>query len=305
MRFWPRTKQGAGLLGFIGYKVGMVTTLVIDDIPGSPTQGAEVAKGATLIATPPLHLIGVILLKKEDGQLVELARHIIADLPPEIRDRVRGVSPTSISLEGLRSRIVESDEVRALVASYPREAGLSQKKALILSVPVSGKVEEAFNYVASRLGGRIPVGEVFRAGEFIDVVGVTKGHGFQGVVKRFGVKILPRKQRKTRRAVGAIGGRSPKYITRFVPRAGQMGFHNRTEFNKRIVRIWNAGEAPVAKSGYTRAPPPRCATIALLGSVMGPPKRPIVLRTPARPPRYKLEAPRLNMVMYAGEVLAS
>ncbi|MCS7145232.1 MAG: 50S ribosomal protein L3 [Nitrososphaerota archaeon] len=303
VNFWPLRRDGVGLAGFLVYKVGMVTTFMIDDVPGSPTQGTEVAEGCTILAAPPLHIIGVALYKREDGYLVEVGRHIVKDLPPEIRERVRGVSGTSNTLDELKVRLGETAEVRAMVASYPREAGLPQKKAIILSVPVSGRVEEAFNYVSSRLGQRVSVEEVFKDGGFIDVVGVTRGRGFQGVVGRFGVKILPRKQRKTRRAVGAIGGRSPKYVTRFVPRAGQTGFHYRTEFNKRIVKIWPAGGAPVPKGGYIRAPPPTCPAVALLGSVMGPAKRPIILRTPARPPRYRLEAPKITTLVYAGEVL--
>ncbi|MEM0482685.1 MAG: 50S ribosomal protein L3 [Nitrososphaerota archaeon] len=305
VNFWPERRDRTGLAGFIAYKLGMVTTFMVDDIPGSPTQGTEVATGCTILAAPPLHIIGVILLKRENGYLLEIGRHIIGDLPPEVRERVRGVSPTLIGVDDLKALLGKAAQVRALVASYPREAGLSQKKAITLSIPVSGGVEETFNYVVERLGKRLPVEEVFREGEFIDVVGVTKGHGFQGVVRRFGVRILPRKQRKTRRAVGAIGGRSPKYVTRFVPRAGQMGFHYRTEYNKRVVKIWPDVQAPVPKGGYIRAPPPKCPAILLLGSVMGTPKRPVVLRAPARPPRYSLGAPKLSAMVYAGEVLVS
>ncbi|GBC70281.1 50S ribosomal protein L3 [Candidatus Calditenuaceae archaeon HR02] len=305
VNFWPERRDRKGLTGFIAYKLGMVTVFIVDDVPGSPTQGTEVAAGCTILATPPLHIIGVVLLKREDGYLLEIGRHIVSDLPPEVRERVRGVSPTSLSVDDLKASLSSAAQVRALAASYPREAGLSQKKAIILSIPVAGSAEEAFNYVVERLGKRLPVEEVFREGEFIDVVGVTKGHGFQGVVRRFGVKILPRKQRKTRRAVGAIGGRSPKYITRFVPRAGQVGFHYRTEYNKRVIKIWPDGKAPLPKGGFIRAPPPRCPAIALLGSVMGTPKRPVVLRTPAKPPRYSLGAPKLSAMVYASEVLVS
>lgn len=305
VNFWPRRAGTVGLAGFIAYKLGMVTTFMTDDVPGSPTQGTEVAEGCTILAAPPIHIIGIALLAKKDGYLREIARHTISELPPEVKERVNGVSGTSKTLDELKGMLSQAAEVRVIVASYPRDAGLSQKKAIIRLIPVSGEVKGAFDYAVSKLGQRVEIGEVFRVGEFIDVVGVTKGHGFQGVVRRFGVKILPRKQRKTRRAVGAIGGRSPKYVTRFVPRAGQLGFHNRTEYNKRIIKIWSAGEAPAPKGGYVRAPPPKCPAVALLGSVMGTVKRPLILRVPAKPPRYKLEAPRVSAIVYAGEVLAT
>jgi large subunit ribosomal protein L3 len=305
VRYWPSRAEAPRLLGFMGYKVGMVTVHAVDDIPGSPTQGTVVAMGGTIVATPPMTVIGVAVYKRENGALVEAARHITKELPREVADRLRGVSATHIGLDELRAKLQDTHQVRAVVASVPRDAGLSQKKPHILTIPVSGSPEEAFNYVVSKLGKKVGVEEVFTAGSFIDVVGVTRGQGFQGVVKRFGVKILPRKQRKTRRAVGAIGGRSPKYVTRFVPRAGQMGFHYRTEYNKRIIALWNDGNVPSPKGGYVRATVPKCPAVLVSGSVMGTPKRPVILRTPARPPNYSLGAPKISLIAYAGEVLAA
>ncbi len=305
VRYWPTAGGEPRLLGFIGYKVGMLTVHAVDDVPGSPTQGTVVAMGGTLIATPPMTVIGVAVYRRANGGLVEVARHIINDLPREVRERVRGVSATRSSLEEVRELVPTASQVRAVLLSVPRDAGLSQKKPHVVSIPVSGDTAAAFEYVASRLGKQVNIGEIFSPGRFIDVVGVTRGQGFQGVVKRFGVKILPRKQRKTRRAVGAIGGRSPKYVTRFVPRAGQTGFHPRTEYNKRVLAVWPDGNVPVPRGGYIRGPAPRSAAILLSGSVMGTPKRPIILRAPAKPPTYVLQPPKISLIAYSGEVLAS
>lgn len=63
----------------------------------------------------------------------------------------------------------------------------------------------------------------------IDVLGVTKAHGVTGVVKRFGVKKLPRKTHRGLRRVGCIGAWHPANVQWTVARTGNYGYHHRTE----------------------------------------------------------------------------
>ena len=79
--------------------------------------------------------------------------------------------------------------------------------------------------------------DIFTMNEHIDVIGVTKGHGFEGVTHRWGTKKLPRKTHKGLRKVACIGAWHPANVTYAVPRAGQDGYHHRTEINKKIYRI--------------------------------------------------------------------
>lgn len=58
----------------------------------------------------------------------------------------------------------------------------------------------------------VTVDQVFKELETIDVLGVTKGHGVTGVVKRFGVKKLPRKTHRGLRRVGCIGAWHPANV---------------------------------------------------------------------------------------------
>jgi large subunit ribosomal protein L3 len=304
VRYWPSGDGAKGLLGFIAYKAGTVSLQYVDDLPGSPTFGTEVQNAGTVLAAPPMHVIGVVLMGDEDGKLVELGRMYADSLPEALVKRVRGIS-SGVGKKEIAELLDRAVEVRAIVASFPSEAGLSQKRPFILEVKVAGDVRSAFEYVMSKLGGKVSVSEVFSPGLYVDVIGVTKGHGFQGVVKRFGVKILPRKQRKTRRAVGAIGGRKPTYVTRFVPRAGQMGFHRRTELNKRVMAILDDGAKLTPRSGYKHFTVLRSPCVVLSGSVPGTPKRPLVLRAPAKSPKRVAGPPKVVSFMYGGEVLAS
>ena len=132
------------------------------------------------------------------------------------------------------------------------------------------QIEEQFEYVKKILGKTISVNEIFKEGQFVDVIAVTKGKGWQGVVKRWGVKILSHKARKTKRGVAALGPWKPPRVLYTVPRPGQMGYHQRTEFNKRILKIGENGEEVTPKGGFLRYGPVKGMYLMLKGSVPGP-----------------------------------
>merc|ERR1711934_1313177 len=71
----------------------------------------------------------------------------------------------------------------------------------------------------------------------IDTVAITKGKGYEGVVTRWGVTKLPRKTHKGLRKVACIGSWHPSRVKYSVARAGQNGYHHRTELNKKVYRV--------------------------------------------------------------------
>ncbi|MCS7118331.1 MAG: 50S ribosomal protein L3 [Thaumarchaeota archaeon] len=301
--YWPRWSDKPKLLGFIGYKAGSLTVRYVDDVPGSMTKGTEVACQATVVVVPPNYVIGAkVLVQDSSGEPQEAQRVFARELPPFL-DRLRGIRSGAGDVTEFERALPRAAEVRAIVASVPKEAGLEQKRPFVLEVGVSGSPEESYGFLKDLMGQKVGVESVFSAGQFVDVLGVTKGHGFTGVVARHGIKVLPRKQRKTRRAVGAIGGRKPTYVTRFVPRAGQYGFHERTEYNKRIMAVLPDGSHLTPRGGFPHFTVLRSPAVVLLGSVMGPPKRPIVLREPAKPPSYRLGAPKLTSFLFRDQLL--
>lgn len=80
------------------------------------------------------------------------------------------------------------------------KAGTSAKKNVVEFQEFEGE---------HKLGEEITV-EIFEEGEYVDVAGVSKGKGFQGVVKRFGFRGSTRThgQQSVLRAPGGIGGAS-------------------------------------------------------------------------------------------------
>jgi len=190
-------------------------------------------------------------------------------------------------------------EIRVLVATQPRlVSGVPKKKPDIMEIKIGGgTIREQLEYAKSILGREVQITDVFKEGQLVDVIAVTKGKGWSGVVKRWHVKILPRKTRKGRRRVGALGPWHPARVLYTVPRPGQLGYHQRTEFNKRILKIGFNGEEVTPKGGFLRYGIVRNAYIMLKGSVPGPAKRLIRLRYPARPnPRIPQKPPKIAYI---------
>ena len=89
--------------------------------------------------------------------------------------------------------------------------------------------------------GDVLTANVFAEGEFVDVTGISKGHGFQGVVKRHGAAV----KRNTHgggpvhRHAGSMGPIDPAHIFKGRDGAGQMGNEQVTVQNLDIVKIDN------------------------------------------------------------------
>lgn len=111
-----------------------------------------------------------------------------------------------------------------------------------------------------KLGDEIGVG-IFQEGEFVDVVGTSKGKGFQGVVKRHGfagVGQATHGQHNRLRAPGSIGaGSDPSRVFKGMRMAGQMGNAKTTVQNLTIMKVDEeknlliiSGSVPGPKNGF-------------------------------------------------------
>ncbi len=298
VRSWPAIQsQEVKLLGFMGYKVGMTHALIVDDRPGSPTEGKEIFTPITVVETPPMLVAGIRLYgydpnrglyslhevwsSKDVLESVGFSRLNSSFNPPPIEKALE-------KAEGLREKV---REVRALMLAQPRLAGgVPKKTPELLEIALSGNnVDSKFEFLKEMIGKTVRINQVFTAGMFIDTISVTKGKGFQGVIKRFGAKELPRwhKHRKASRTVGSRGSRVGALSS--TPQAGQMGFHQRVDYNKRIIMIGVVEEGkedpreiinPV--SGWHKYGLVKTDFVVLAGSIPGPRKRPVVLRYPIR-----------------------
>jgi large subunit ribosomal protein L3 len=297
VKSWPEIDVGKPtLLGFLGYKAGMTHVFMVDDRPGSPTHGREIFVPVTIVETPPLFVLAVRLYGYDPNRGLYTMGEAWTYPPPELevwrKVKTLGSIDPDKKLKELEEMLPLAREVRVLVATQPKlVGGLSKKKPDILEVKVGGisDVGKLFEYAASKLGQLVDIREVFAEGQFVDVIAVTKGKGFQGVIKRWGVKELPRwhKHRKGSRRIGARS--HGKGVWSETPQAGQMGYHRRTEYNKRILMIDDDGFKITPAGGFLHYGVVRSTYAVLAGSIPGTPKRPIVLRHPVRPPRWFLK----------------
>ena len=131
--------------------------------------------------------------------------------------------------------------------------GFGEKKAKRTSKALQGhfeaagtgpkrKVTEFRNFAGDvALGDEVRAEDLFQEGEKIDVVGTSKGKGFQGVVKRHGfggVGMQTHGQHNRQRAPGSIGQSSdPSRVFKGMRMAGRMGGNRVKVKNLRVVRI--------------------------------------------------------------------
>jgi large subunit ribosomal protein L3e len=201
--------------------------------------------------------------------------------------------------------------IRVLAHTQVRRVGL-QKKAHIAEIQVNGgTIAEKVKFAHDLFEKQVPVEAVFDENSMIDVIGVTKGHGFEGVTARWGTRRLPRKTHKGLRKVACIGAWHPARVSFTVPRAGQHGYHHRTEIHKKIYRIGKKEKADNASTefdltkkgitpmgGFVRYGVVKEDFLIVKGGVTGPRKRVLTLRKTLRPPtsRNALEHIKLKFI---------
>ncbi len=283
-------------LGFAGYKAGMTHVYYIDEYQFSPYRGQEIFSAVTIIETPPLFVLGMVGYKADltSNALKSIFTVISDEFPEFINRRDVTLKPGHMEdqLKKAEELLDETRIIRLLVSTQPVKAGISKKKPEIFELQVGGgsSIADRFEYAKSVIGREIEVDEVFSPGDVIDVIAVTKGKGFQGPVKRWGIKLLSHKSRKARRKPGALGPWKPSATRYTVPLAGQMGFHRRTIYNLKILDIKSPEDfdhpLPFHKYGLLKS-----KFIILKGSVPGPAKRLIKMRFAMRPVKEEMKTP--------------
>jgi large subunit ribosomal protein L3 len=271
------------LLGFPAVKVGTMHSITVDDREKTPNFGKPLYNPTSVLAVPEASVIGVRLYSKENGAERAIGETYSSSLPKGL-DNKSGVPPEKF-VDAWKDKIAHVVRVVALVALLPREAGLTQKKPVVFEVGVGGGDDVAgqLNYAIGLVGKPVKFADIFKAGSYVDVIGVTKGKGYEGPVTRFGVKRKQHKSRKSVRAVGVIGPWHPAAVTYTTARAGQMGFHQRTETGKRIIAIGNPKDVPINRPGGFMHFGDVTSDYALLrGTVPGSTRRIVVVRHPVR-----------------------
>ena len=302
MRTWPQlVTEKISLLGFAGFKAGGIHILTVDDREKTPNFGKQLLNAATVIATPPIKIIGIRGYKRDLYGQHAIFDVYAKDLPKELSRKFDAKS-TDDGISKAESLLESASDLMAIVAISPNSIGLGQKVPFVFEVAVSGKDPRSqYDYVKSLLGREIRNTDVFQIGQNIDVFGITRGKGIEGPITRFGVKRKQHKSRKSVRAVGTLGPISPAVVMYTVARQGQRGFHQRTEYNKRILIISNtdkdAQNSINPPGGFKHFGLVKGDYIVVRGSVPGVPKRLVKMRQPIRSVSKKVLEPKVLEVV--------
>jgi len=292
---WPEYSDSAAkLLGFIGYKAGMTHAVMTVGNPNSPFTGQETVIPVTVIDTPPIRPFSIRGYESTHYGF-RLSTEVLAS---SLSEDLKKAMPLpndydhEAKMKEFEEKLDSFAEIRMLIHTQPRLAGVPKKKPDIMEYKVgASSIQEAFDYAKGVLGTDVRVADIFDEGILVDSIAVTKGHGFQGPVRRWGIRILQHKSRKTKRGVGCIGPWTPSSIRYTVPRAGQTGFHTRTSFNNKIVKMGERGEEITPSGGFVNYGVIRGDYLMVLGSVPGATKRPVRLRMAIRPSKGHVDRP--------------
>ncbi|KAL7008335.1 60S ribosomal protein L3 [Cystobasidiomycetes sp. EMM_F5] len=249
-------KKPVHLTAFLGYKAGMTHIVRELERVNSKMHKKEIVEACTVIETPPMVVVGVVGYVETPRGLRSLTTVWAEHLSDEVKRRfyknwyrskkkaftkyaARHAESSGKSVQRELERIRKyCTVVRVLAHTQIRKTGLSQKKAHLMEIQVNGgSVADKVEFAKSHFEKTVDVSSVFEQDENIDVIGVTKGHGFEGVVARWGVKKLPRKTHKGLRKVACIGAWHPSKVMFSVARAGQRGYGHRTATNLKVYRI--------------------------------------------------------------------
>jgi len=264
IRAFPRDDKSGlpcHLTAFMGFKAGMTHVVREIERPGSKLHKKEAVEACTILETPPIVVVGLVGYVETPTGLRTLttvwAGHLADDLKRRFyknwyRSKKKAFTkyakkaaekPQDIEFE--LNRIKNNcTVVRALCHTQVRKLRLRRKVADLFEIQINGgaSVAEKVDWGKKLFEQEVPVSNVFVEGEVVDICAVTKGKGFVGVVSRWGVTRLPRKTHRGLRKVACIGAWHPARVRITCPRAGQMGYHHRTDINKRILKIGKKGE---------------------------------------------------------------
>ena len=280
LQFWPR-KRANKLLpsvnwnaidskkilkGFICYKAGMASAAVKDLTPHSMTKDKKIAIPVTILECPPLKILSVRFYKNGKVGTEVMGENLEKELKKKVKLPKKAKKIDEIKKE-------DFEDIRVIVYSVVKKTGI-KKSPDIIEIGLNGSYDKKFNFVKENLGKEISVLNHFEKGELVDLRGITKGKGFQGPVKRFGVTLRFHKSEKGVRGPGSIGPWHPARVTFRVPMAGQMGLHTRVVYNNKILDMGKGENKFKNIENYGNV---NSEYMVVRGSVQGSSKRQLLL----------------------------
>lgn len=290
LQFWPRKKASKflprtnwnsipsdsvkNIKGFICYKAGMFSAYVKDNTENSMTQGKKIVVPVTVLECPPMKIFSVRFYKK--GMVV--TEVLAENLDKELKKKVKIPKENKKNFEQKLHDLKEYEDIRVICYSKTQKTRL-KKTPDLNEIALSGNIEEKLKFVKENIGKEILVSNVFQGGQVVDLRGLTKGKGFAGPVKRFGISLKAHKTEKGVRRPGTLGPWHPARVTFRVAMAGQLGLFSRINYNQKIIYVSANNEKLKSITNYGDI---KTNYVIVSGSVQGPSKRQILMTYPSR-----------------------
>ena len=291
VRTWPKSAE-PGFLGSVAVKAGMTHVMMIDDSE-SPAKGTEVARAVTVLEVPKVYIYGVRFYGTK-----YLYTQPAAEAYDEALAKRVGINKQSSNFNELKAGAAKYIDASALAFADPSNLGFGNKHIMRFELQLGGKdVNDKIAFAEKWLGKEIRASDVVGIGDYVDVTAISKGKGWAGAIKRFGVARNARKATGKIRHVGVLGPWHPAKVMFTVPHSGHMGYNYRTELNKRVLKLGTEKDISSinVKGGFLNYGVVKNDFMLLDGSIPGPSKRLLRFRKSIRSAAKKKE-PQINYI---------
>lgn len=206
--------------------------------------------------------VGMTQVFTKNGKLIPVT---VIEVEPNVVTQIKtvandGYDAIQIATETIREKISNKPAI-----GHTKKAGTEPKRFL--------REIRGVNVEDYTLGQVINV-DIFEEGEMVDVSGISKGKGFQGVIKRHNQSRGPMGHgSQYHRGVGSLGTMLPMHVLKGKKMPGQMGNVARTVQNLEIISVDTENNVILVK-----------------GNVPGPKKSLVMIRTAVKKPNVKKEA---------------
>ncbi|HEY0994919.1 MAG TPA: 50S ribosomal protein L3 [Gemmatimonadaceae bacterium] len=200
------------MIGIIGKKLGMTQIFT--------AQGEQVP--CTVIEAEPNHVLQVTDKAAAGFASVQL-----------------GLGAQRVARESKQGeRTPRGRRASKAAVGHAKKAGLDAPPAVLRSVRLDSKGNPGAEIPSYNVGDTIGV-DVFTPGEIVKVTGTSKGRGFQGVVKRYGIGGGPNTHGNTKhRRPGSIGpGTDPSRVIKGKKMPGHYGAARHTQIGLRVEKV--------------------------------------------------------------------
>lgn len=178
--------------------------------------------------------IGMTRIFKEDGKmipvtLIESGSCIVTQVKTDEKDGYRAIQL------GFGTKKEVNKPMQGHIKQVKEALGKENEKEAQVQYIREFRIDEGKEY---KVGDRVEITE-FAEGDKVKVIGISKGKGFQGVVKRHGFKGHPSTHgtKHAKRQPGSIGSAFPQRVFKGMRMAGRMGGDRVTTKTLEIVQV--------------------------------------------------------------------